>query len=285
MKKLALFLMLILIFGGFLFFRGGVAEKMFFRLPEVREEITGLIQEIEKQVMAPEPLIATKDSPRSFLTQAGVVQQTNARREEHGLPALQESPGLNKTALMKAQDMLSGQYFEHISPSGEGVGDLAKVVGYEFIAIGENLALGNFEDDQALVQGWMDSPGHRANILNIHYREIGVAVLQGDFEGKRTWVAVQHFALPLSACPKPSEELEAEIVKNQKQIENLQEVLAALRQEIEGMRPKKGSVYSQKIEQYNELVSQHNNLLFATQDLINQHNNQVLLFNECAALN
>jgi len=184
---------------------------------------------------------------------------------------------------LKAQDMLAKQYFEHISPLGEGVGNLAKTVGYEFIAIGENLAMGNFQNDKTLVQGWMDSPGHKANILSPRYQEIGTAVLQGEFEGKTTWLAVQHFGLPLTACPQPSKGLEEKIVENQKQLENLQEILVVVLREIENMRPKRDPVYSQKIEQYNELVSQYNALLSVTQDIINQYNQQVVLFNECVA--
>ena len=279
MKKLALFLGLIIIFASFLFFRG----SLFFRLPEIREGFTDLIQEVEKQVAAPEPLRAPQEAPQAFLTQAGAIKWTNIQREQRGLLPLQENPQLNTTALIKAQDMLSGQYFEHVSFSGEGVGDLANTVGYEFIAIGENLALGNFQDDQVLVQGWMDSPGHRANILSSQYQEIGVAVLQGEFEGSTTWLAVQHFGLPLSACPQPSEALEAEIAESQQQIESLQGILSALKQKIEDMRPKRGSLYSQKIEEYNELVSQYDALLAKTQDLIGQYNSQVVLFNECAA--
>jgi len=288
MKKLISLLILIVFFGGTFLFWGEIVDtadffkELFWGLPEVEKETTSLVEEVEKQILAPEPLRALQEAPVSLLTQAGVIQWTNVQREERGLAPLRESKDLNAAALLKAKDILAGQYFEHISPSGEGVKDLVELVGYEFIAIGENLALGNFKDDQALVQGWMDSPGHRANILNQQYQEIGVAVLQIEFEGRSTWLAVQHFGLPLSACPRPSEDLEAEIIENREQLESLQAALSGLKEEIESMKPKRGEAYSQKVEEYNQMVNRYNALLSVTQDLIDQYNLQVLSYNECA---
>ena len=179
--------------------------------------------------------------------------------------------------------MLAKQYFAHLSSSGEGVADLTEKAGYQFIAIGENLALGNFQDDETLVQEWMDSPGHRQNILSLQYQEIGAAVLEGEFEGKITWLAVQHFGLSLTVCPQPSEAILAEITANQAQMKEMEITLKELQSEIRTLRPKWGPVYNQKVEQYNNLVSQYNGLLSQTEDLINQYNNQVILFNQCAA--
>jgi len=285
MKKSILFLILIIIFGSVLFFWNDILDfyfKLTLRLPQVEERVA-LIQEVEKQIVTPPPLKAVEEVPKTFLTQAGIIQWTNIQREKYGLPPLKESPELDASAVMKAQDMLVKQYFGHLSPSGEGVADLVKIVGYQFIAIGENLALGNFQDDEILVEGWMDSPGHRQNILSLQYQEIGVAVLQGEFKGKTTWLAVQHFGLPLTACPQPPKAILTKIEINQAQMKELEITLRELRLEIEGLRPKWGPIYSQKVEQYNNLVSQYNEILTQTEDLINQYNNQVILFNECAA--
>jgi len=286
MKKTLMFLILLTILGGTFFLLNNFSDyspRMLLRLPEVEKEVTVFVQEIEKKIITSKPLKAAEEGKQSFLTQTGIIEQTNIQREKHGLSPFQESTELNDAALLKVEDMMSGQYFDHVSPSGEGVGDLAKLAGYEFIAIGENLALGNFQDDEVLVQGWMDSPGHRDNILNLQYQEIGVAVLRGEFEGRTTWLAVQHFGLPLTACPQPSEALELEIAEKQNQLEELQKVLSALKQEIEDMRPKRGQAYSQKIEQYNDSVVQHNALIVRMQDLVDRYNYQVVLFNECAA--
>jgi len=172
MKKYILFVILALVLGG-IFFWSEIADfysRLTFRLPqiEVREKVV-LVEEIGKQIIAPAPLRAVEETPKSFLTQAGIIKWTNSQRKEYDLPPLRENSELNALALIKAKDMLAEQYFGHISPAGEGVADLAEMIGYEFIIIGENLALGNFRDDQALVQGWMDSPGHRQNILNGQY--------------------------------------------------------------------------------------------------------------------
>jgi len=196
---------------------------------------------------------------------------------------LSEDLELNTAATLKLQDMFQKQYFAHLSPSGEGAGDFVKEVGYEFIIIGENLALGNFRDDQALVQAWIDSSGHRKNILNECYSEIGVAVDKGMFEGKETWLAVQIFGLPLAACPLPDENLKTKIEVYEDQLEKLQKTIESLEAEIEVMYPKRGAAYNQKVRQYNNLVTQYNNLVKETKKIILDYNTQVELFNECAA--
>jgi hypothetical protein len=242
-----------------------------------------LKKEIEKEISTPPPLRVEKEVPEAYLTRAGVIQWTNAQRAKYGLPPLKENPRLDVSAELKVQDMFEKQYFAHLSPSGEGVKDLVEIAGYEYIAIGENLALGNFRNDEALVQGWMDSPGHRANILNPGYQDIGVAVQKGQFEGRSVWLAVQHFGRPLSACPQPDENLKAQIDSNQNEIEKLQANLLKLEAEIKNMKPKRGPAYTQKIEEYNALVLQYNTLIDQTKTLITNYNNQVNLFNQCVS--
>lgn len=286
MRKFILLVILAIIFGV-IFFWSEILDfysKLTLNLPQQwAEEKIALIEEVEKQVATPPPLRAEKEAPASFLTQVGIIQWTNSQREKEGLPPLKESSRLNTSAVRKAEDMLAKQYFEHISPSGEEIDDLAEKVGYEFIAIGENLALGDFQDDETLVQGWMDSSGHRENILNSQYQEIGVAVLRGEFEGRITWLAIQHFALPLGVCPQPAEAILAEITANRIQLGEMETALTDLKLEIKRMKPRWGSAYDEKVEKYNNLVVRYNDLLMQTQALVNQYNDQVILFNECAA--
>lgn len=279
MRRITTFSILLIIVGAvFLFFRDSIFEG----LPEVKREGLAVVKEAREQISAPPPLIVEVRLPESFLTPEGIVRWTNIQRANNGLPFLKENPKLNSSALAKVEDMLAKQYFAHISPSGQGVGDLAKQAGYEFIAIGENLALGDFENDEELVRAWMDSPGHRENILNPQYQEIGVAVLQGEFGGRKTWLSVQHFARPLSACPKPSETLIAEISENQSKIEQMYFELSALQEEINQQKLRHDPEYNQKVEQYNLLVSEYNALIDETKMLIEQYNSQVRLFNACA---
>jgi uncharacterized protein YkwD len=283
--KLLLLVFVLVLIGGliFLFWNEFLSfySKITLKSPQFEKEISSLIKEAEKEISTPPPLRTEKEVPESYLTSAGIIQWTNFQREKYGLPPLKENLRLNLSAQLKVQDMFEKQYFAHLSPSGEGVKDLAEVVGYEFIALGENLALGNFQNDKEIVEGWMNSPGHRENILNKNYQDIGVAVQKGEFEGKSVWLAVQHFGRPLSACPQLDENLKAEIEKNQNEIEKLRETLTVLETEIKMMRPKRGSNYIQKVQEYNALVLQYNNLVDQTKSLIVNYNNQVNLFNQC----
>jgi len=178
--------------------------------------------------------------------------------------------------------MFEKQYFAHVSPLGIGVGDLAMQYGYEFIAIGENLALGNYENDQDLVQAWMDSPGHRENILNQRYEAIGIAVGKGLFEGSNTWLAVQSFGKPLSSCDLPDEALKQEIESLKTQIDDLESVLDMKRSELHDARPRRGAAYNNQVQEYNQLVGRYNDLIAQVENLIVRYNIQINQFNECA---
>jgi len=289
MKKLRIIILVLVIFlvliGGFLFFWNQVVSlytKLYLKLPELEKGVGDfLMEEIEKHVSTPPPLKATEDSPEAFLTADGVLKQTNAERVKAGLQPLKVNIKLAASAKFKVEDMFYNQYFAHDSPSGIAIGDLAASVGYEFIAIGENLALGNFENDEDLLNAWMNSSGHRENILNPKYTEIGVAVAKGTFEGKTTWMAVQHFGLPISACPKPDEKIRTEIESDRSQIKELEVRLGELLAEVQDMKPRRDPNYNQTVEEYNVLVAQYNGLVGEIKTLIDKYNNQVKVFNVC----
>src|SRR4051812_46532866 len=103
--------------------------------------------------------------------------------------------------------MISKRYFSHQFPTGAGPPEVVSASGYDFITVGENLALGVFKNEQDLIDAWMASPGHKENILNKEWREIGVAVVIGKYEGVEEYFAVQEFGTPASVCPKPSASL------------------------------------------------------------------------------
>lgn len=239
----------------------------------------------QKKISAPGPLKvihnAISGESRSQLTQTGVISQTNNERIAQGFPPLLGNLKLGVSAAAKVNDMFAQQYFEHDSPSGVGVDDLAQNAGYAYIVVGENLALGNFKDDQALVTAWMNSPGHRANILNPRFTEIGVAAKKGMFDGREVWLAVQEFGKPLSSCPSVDPSLKQFIEDNKIKTESLQTSLADLRQEIESMQPKYGDEYNKKVDQYNALIPSYNQLVEAARTLVDTYNTQVRLFNEC----
>lgn len=238
------------------------------------------IIDISQKVSTPPPLRIIKTVSESVLTKTGVISQTNTERTQNSLTALKESEKLNAAALVKGKDILEKQYFAHDSPSGVGADDLVKQTGYEYVIIGENLALGNFDSDRDVVNGWMNSPGHRANILNAKFTEIGVAVVKGLYEGRNVWVAVQEFGKPLSDCPEIDKVLKAQIEANENQLNQWVENLATMKTEMGSMNPRTAA-YSQKVEEYNALVGQYNSLVKETQESVNKYNVQVNLFNLC----
>lgn len=241
----------------------------------------------QKNVSAPGPLKIVRDAvsgeAKSQLTQIGVINLTNSERKAQGFAVLSRNSKLDASAAAKVDDMFAQQYFEHDSPSGVGVDDLAQNAGYAYIVVGENLAMGNFKDDQALVSAWMASPGHRANILNTRFTEIGVAAKRGMFEGREVWLAVQEFGKPLSSCPGIDPFLKQSIENNKQQTESLQVSLNTLRQEIDSMQPKYGNEYNKKVDEYNSLIPSYNQLVEVTRALVDNYNTQVRLFNECIA--
>lgn len=285
MRRLALILVLTIAAAGW-YFRHDLAvilTRSIEGATELREIATEELGKIEERVSAPEPLRTTREAPQSFLTAAGTVTATNAERAKENLKPLARNAKLDAAASAKVKDMFVLQYFAHESPTGAGPGELADNAGYEYLAVGENLALGNFSDDADLVAAWMASPGHRANILSVGYTEIGVAVMRGSFEGRTTWLAVQEFGRPRADCPKIDSSLKSRIQASQAELTNLKSELDVLRTAIEVFQPKRGGEYRRTVEKYNESVDTYNTLRGETQSLIDEYNAAVRSVNECIA--
>ena len=284
-KKRSIIIIAVIAVGAVLFWLKGGAGFLLGRLNEIKKSADTALEEVKKEVSNPPPLRAASESKQSFLTQAGTIKWTNIQRADNGgLPPLSENAKLDAAASRKVQDMFNRQYFEHVSPDGKNIGDLVEGYGYEYIAVGENLALGNFKNDQELVQAWMDSPGHRANILSTKFTEIGVAVGRGLFDGHETWLAVQAFARPLAACPQIDQTLKAQIDWLEQQIAELTVKADALLAEMESY--KKGGnreEYNRKVEEYNALAKQINDLVAQVKAMVIQYNEQVRVFNACVA--
>lgn len=225
----------------------------------------------------------TLTADNSSLSLAGVLQYTNKERTSRQFPALKNSRALNASAEKKLQDMFSNQYFEHESPKGLSVSDLVRNENYEYIVVGENLALGNFGGDAQVVAAWMNSPGHRANILDPRFQEIGIAVGRGLYKGKEQWIAVQHFAKPLSSCPGPNADLKTKINAHTADLAGREKTLSDLKKEIDATT-NRDEAYNAKVAQYNNLVNEYNTYLEALKDEINLYNQQVRTFNSCAGL-
>ncbi|MEM7064890.1 MAG: CAP domain-containing protein [Cyanobacteria bacterium P01_B01_bin.77] len=102
-----------------------------------------------------------------------VLRLTNNFRRENGLQDLVLDQNLDKAADNHSRDMARQDYFSHTGKNGSKPWDRAETAGYESRFVGENIAAGQ-RSAQAVVNGWINSPGHRANMLNADYNEIGV---------------------------------------------------------------------------------------------------------------
>ena len=102
-----------------------------------------------------------------------VVRLVNAERASHGLPALSIRADLCQYARVKSQDMHDSGYFSHTSPNYGSPFDMMKSFGITYSHAGENIAMG-YSTPEAVVSAWMNSEGHRANILSASYTELGV---------------------------------------------------------------------------------------------------------------
>ncbi|RGA05746.1 CAP domain-containing protein [Microbispora triticiradicis] len=110
-----------------------------------------------------------------------VVRLTNVERAKAGCGPLKHDARLRTAAYGHSADMSAQKYFDHTSKDGRSFADRIKAAGYSFRAAAENIAMG-YPSAQAVVQGWMNSSGHRQNILNCTYTDIGVGyVASGNY--------------------------------------------------------------------------------------------------------
>ena len=109
--------------------------------------------------------------------EAEVIRLVNEIRRQNGLGELTASAELSHVARLKSQDMHDKGYFDHTSPTYGSAFDMLRSFGISYGTAGENIAYG-YSTPQAVVDAWMNSSGHRANILNASYTQIGVGHVQ-----------------------------------------------------------------------------------------------------------
>lgn len=121
----------------------------------------------------------TSSSVTSF--EQEVIRLVNEIRTENGLRPLTYDWELSRVARYKSQDMKDNKYFSHTSPVYGSPLQMMKSFGISYRSAGENIAKG-YATPEAVVEGWMNSPGHRANILNLSFTHIGVGyVAEGRY--------------------------------------------------------------------------------------------------------
>lgn len=227
----------------------------------------------------PKATPTVKDS--SPLSLENIIDATNAERVKAGLQPLKTNDKLATSAKIKAIDMITNHYFEHTSPSGKTVANLGDQVGYDYVVMGENLALGDFTDANDLLQAWMNSAGHRANILNTSYQDIGVYAAQGTYQGRTVWFAVQHFGTERGVCPALSTTLKTTINTLNLRVKNEETQIASLRAQIEDPNHAQDQSYGKLITEFNTLVAKYNSDVASSQINIASYNKQVVAFNKC----
>ncbi|MFJ9623156.1 sigma-70 family RNA polymerase sigma factor [Streptomyces sp. NPDC101181] len=131
---------------------------------------------------APAPPAPAPPAPAG--TAAQVTELVNAERAKEGCGPVSVNEKLNTAAQRHSADMAARDYFSHTSPDGTDPGDRITAAGYRWSTYGENIAKGQ-RTPADVMRSWMDSPGHRANILNCSFKEIGVG--KQDSGGGPVW--------------------------------------------------------------------------------------------------
>lgn len=252
------------------------------KLDNITKNISSFSNTISNTVSNSGPLVFLSEKSGADLNAQNVFAFTNIERVNLKQTPLKSNPVLDTIASERNNDMFTHQYFEHVSSTGHSASVVAEDIGYEYISIGENIAMGNFESDEALVQAWMNSPGHKANILSDAYTELGVAVKKGEFEGNTVWIATQIFGRPLSDCTQASEKDKKIIESNKAVIDQLSVKENSLKEQLDSAYLKsRPEQYNAVVKEYNSLINQLNTLVATTKTLTDSYNNQIKAFNNC----
>lgn len=141
----------------------------------------------------------------SVIPPTKIIELTNQQRVAEGLAPLKENKALSEAAAAKAADMINRDYWAHNAPDGTEPWTFILNAGYSYLHAGENLAR-DFNNPDAIVEAWMKSSSHRANITSQKYQDIGVAVIDGNLNGVETTLVVQLFGTTQSALPSVGRE-------------------------------------------------------------------------------
>lgn len=231
----------------------------------------------------PDVYVPNTGVDKKDLSISQVISLTNSERKNNDstLVNLKENTVLKNIAAIRTKDMFKYQYFEHNSPSGDNASKEAVANGYLFVTIGENIALGNFDGSKGLVDAWMNSTGHRANILNKNYTEIGVYAEQGIYKGQDVWIATQIFGKSLSGCSQPETTLKNKISNYKITADSMLVNIDKIDAELKIISTGDVQIYNSKVAERNTLASLYNNLAKEIKTLVTEYNNQVSKFNLC----
>jgi uncharacterized protein YkwD len=241
------------------------------------------VSTLTPQTNTPGAYVGDINASGNVLNAGEIMYWTNIERQKNGtnLSSLSDNATLDEIARIRVQDMFAKQYFAHVSPTGDNVSKEADSHGYDFITIGENIALGNFGSSRGLVEAWMNSPGHRANILNTSYKEIGVYAMEGTYQGQTVWIAGQVFGKSAANCASPDSALKSKINSEKYTLTQMETDLAADQTALQNMDKTNLSAYNAKVSEYNQLAKNYNDLVALIKSLIATYNSETDTYNTC----
>ncbi|HLE49751.1 MAG TPA: CAP domain-containing protein [Patescibacteria group bacterium] len=141
----------------------------------------------------------------SQISPTAVIELTNQKRIAEGQLPLKENKALDEAAAAKAASMIAQNYWAHNAPNGTEPWSFILNSGYSYLHAGENLAR-DFQSPGDVVEAWMKSSSHKANLISSKYQDIGVAVIDGKINGVETTLVVQMFGTLQSAAPTVTSE-------------------------------------------------------------------------------
>lgn len=154
-------------------------------------------QEYQRRIDEEEAIKAEEERKRVEFTTANLTKFTNDERVKYGLQPVAENILLDRSAQAKCEHMVKYNYWEHVAPDGTQPWYFITAQGYSYSRAGENLGYG-WPNSERLLEGWMNSPKHKDNIVKPNYTQVGFGICQSDNyigRGKQN-VIVQHFATP-----------------------------------------------------------------------------------------
>jgi uncharacterized protein YkwD len=227
----------------------------------------------------------TNPTPDSHLalTSDNIIWYTNYYRAQHHLEPLTLSIKLRDSAYHKSLDMFKYQYFDHYRPgNGLGFDNFIDNQKYDFIKIGENLAMGDFTTSKEIVDAWIQSTPHRRNILDTTYTEIGVSVDYGVMNGHRSVLITQHFGKPKTTCPTVDQAIKGSIQEANNQLADIKKGIEDRKQTIGSTDPD-SSVYESLITDYNNLVTTYNSIADHVAQMVENYNAEATAFDTCVS--
>lgn len=155
--------------------------------PEATKPVETQPEAAKPATPAPAPAQTPTESTNTAVSsyEQKVVELVNVERQKAGLPALKLDTAISNVARIKSKDMADNNYFAHQSPTYGSAGDMLSKYGIKWSAWGENIASGQ-KTPEDVVNAWMNSSGHRANILSSNYSRIGVGYVTNS-NGTSYW--------------------------------------------------------------------------------------------------